>query len=504
MPHVMKITSEGSADPPAITFLPTPPLPGKNKYYGGILTASQSIYAAPYGVDDSKVLVIDTVTDTVATLPLPPDVPPVKYGWHGGVYHEPSDRVYFFPSHADSFLVVDCGTNAVTTAGNFDQGRYKFGGGAVRGPAVYCAPSDADYLGVVTVGEGGREDVVETVPLPAEGVAYGKNKWQGGVVGSDGRIYFIPSNADKILAVNADGTIALLGDFRKGIADKFQGGAFLEDGLLYLVAENYPCSVRVNVGTGEVFEIWEEGGGEESAKSEEGDLGVEAPPSEAPPLEAPQFSAPPLEAPPLSAPRSSSSAPPSPLSAPPSPPNAAPLTVLPPGSLPYTTNPLLSLLSSNKTPHTLYTHAPAFTSAELEAFAPGLVHTKNILLKDKKHGHFLVTASHDSDTRGTIVAKALNLKGAKLRLAPESDLASLLSTEKGHVNPLSLLTSDPRSVTLVLDSRLFDAPGGVCVHPNDNSMSVEMPVTALERAAREAGVEVAVADFEKKVEPGMI
>ena len=85
---------------------------------------------------------------------------------------------------------------------------------------------------------------------------------------------------------------------------------------------------------------------------------------------------------------------------------AADLPAVDPSSADYTSNALLSHLASLSIPSTTHSHAAAFTSDELSAAAGSLgQHTKNIFLKDKKHGLFLVTARPDADTNTKALAK---------------------------------------------------------------------------------------------------
>lgn len=58
-------------------------------------------------------------------------------------------------------------------------------------------------------------------------------------------------------------------------------------------------------------------------------------------------------------------------------------------------------------------HPEVHTVEEQEKYIGDLkgVHTKNLFLKDKKHGYFLVTAKTTSDTNSKLVAKGLGLTG---------------------------------------------------------------------------------------------
>ncbi len=84
------------------------------------------------------------------------------------------------------------------------------------------------------------------------------------------------------------------------------------------------------------------------------------------------------------------------------------------------------------------------------------VFTKNLLLKDKKHALFFVTAQEDTE----IDLKTLHTKiGARGRLgfaAPDT-MVDLLHVTPGTATPLALFNDTARSVTLVVDYALEGA-----------------------------------------------
>jgi Ala-tRNA(Pro) deacylase len=102
---------------------------------------------------------------------------------------------------------------------------------------------------------------------------------------------------------------------------------------------------------------------------------------------------------------------------------------------------------------------PAHTTVKegkrLRGDLPG-VFTKNLLLKDKKHALFFVTAQEDTE----IDLKTLHTKiGARGRLgfaAPDT-MVDLLHVTPGTATPLALFNDTARSVTLVVDHALEGA-----------------------------------------------
>jgi Ala-tRNA(Pro) deacylase len=102
---------------------------------------------------------------------------------------------------------------------------------------------------------------------------------------------------------------------------------------------------------------------------------------------------------------------------------------------------------------------PAHTTVEegkrLRGDLPG-VFTKNLLLKDKKHALFFITAQEDTE----IDLKTLHTKiGARGRLgfaAPDT-MIDLLHVTPGTATPLALFNDTSQSVTLVVDQALEGA-----------------------------------------------
>lgn len=102
---------------------------------------------------------------------------------------------------------------------------------------------------------------------------------------------------------------------------------------------------------------------------------------------------------------------------------------------------------------------PAHTTVKegqrLRGDLPGMF-TKNLLLKDKKHALFFVTAQEDTE----IALKTLHTKiGARGRLgfaAPDT-MVDLLHVTPGTATPLALFNDTARSVTLVVDHALEGA-----------------------------------------------
>lgn len=85
-------------------------------------------------------------------------------------------------------------------------------------------------------------------PLKQEATTFGnvsslKNKWQGGVLSQvDKCVYAVPADMNNILRINTDPDSALdiqmVGEGFKDVEDKWQGGFMAKDNRIYAIPEN--------------------------------------------------------------------------------------------------------------------------------------------------------------------------------------------------------------------------------------------------------------------------
>eukprot|EP00591_Stephanopyxis_turris_P003766 CAMPEP_0195526312 /NCGR_PEP_ID=MMETSP0794_2-20130614/27298_1 /TAXON_ID=515487 /ORGANISM="Stephanopyxis turris, Strain CCMP 815" /LENGTH=995 /DNA_ID=CAMNT_0040656967 /DNA_START=191 /DNA_END=3178 /DNA_ORIENTATION=+ len=167
-----------------------------------------------------------------------------------------------------------------------------------------------------------------------------------------------------------------------------------------------------------------------------------------------------------------------------------------------TDNPILSKLKSLSIPNSTYSHKLSHTVDELLSnvpLPPKQSHTKNLLLKDKKHGMFLVTTLPDADTGNTKnIGKLLNLEGKiNLRFADGETLDKTLGAKPGCVGPMSILNDTENKVTLVLDERMMDLEA-VHTHPLRNDASTSMKPSDLVKFCTEAGHEPVMIKIDSK------
>lgn len=168
-------------------------------------------------------------------------------------------------------------------------------------------------------------------------------------------------------------------------------------------------------------------------------------------------------------------------------------------------NKILNLLKEHGVEYTAYEHPLSKTADELIQNAPladGETHTKNLFLKDKKHGLFLISVAANAKETTPVqtkeIAKLIGLKGkTNLRMADEKILMDCLQAKPGCVGPLCAgIAQGDEKVTLVLDATLTTSKySKVHSHPLRNDMSVSMTPAAMMECLKKAGVEPTVLEF---------
>ena len=160
-------------------------------------------------------------------------------------------------------------------------------------------------------------------------------------------------------------------------------------------------------------------------------------------------------------------------------------------------NAVLLKLDALGIPHQTYKHA-AVPTIEAQSAAlgslPGRL-TKNLLLKDKKAGTFLVTVAHDRAVNMKELPGLLGIaKNANLRLTDPA----VLGVEKGSVSPYAALNDAGGVVTVALDASL--APGGgdgsnILTHPLRSDMTVSASPADLVKYLAAVGHAPKIVDF---------
>ena len=109
---------------------------------------------------------------------------------------------------------------------------------------------------------------------------------------------------------------------------------------------------------------------------------------------------------------------------------------------------------------------------------------KNLFVKDKKAGLFLLTVTHDRKVDMKKLPELLGTPGANFRFADGAVLQEKLAVKQGAVSPLAVMNDAAGEVTLVLDKELM-AAAKIGVHPLRNDRTVALaPADLLKLVAR--------------------
>ena len=135
----------------------------------------------------------------------------------------------------------------------------------------------------------------------------------------------------------------------------------------------------------------------------------------------------------------------------------------------------LVLLSQLSIKAELHSHANAYTVEEQAAHLstlPGVL-TKNLFVRDKKYGMYLITTVDDKTVDLKSFAKMVNCSGANFRFGDEVLLQEKLGVTKGSVSPLALMNDKGNEVTFCLDKDLLSS-SLINVHPLRNDRTVSL------------------------------
>lgn len=144
--------------------------------------------------------------------------------------------------------------------------------------------------------------------------------------------------------------------------------------------------------------------------------------------------------------------------------------------------------------HQTVSHPALFTvadSQQLHGELPG-GHSKNLFLKDKKGGLFLVVAEQAS----VVDLKSLHrhIGSQRLSFGKPDLLMDVLGMTPGSVNPFALMNDTARRCTLWLDEALM-AHELVNFHPLENTMTTTLKTTDLLRFVEAIGFTANRLDF---------
>mmetsp|Transcript_25075 Transcript_25075/g.37500 ORF Transcript_25075/g.37500 Transcript_25075/m.37500 type:complete len:560 (-) Transcript_25075:210-1889(-) len=193
---------------------------GGYKWHGGLLARSTGvIYAFP--AHSNEVLCVDTnirskdgdkTSDTddhddeswrVSTIPIhrhenDTDPDDLQYKWLGGSVGA-DGCIYGMPSDATTILRIDPIKNQATTFGSVSKTINKWQGGVLSNVdnCVYAVPADMDCVLKIDT----DPNTPLSIDLIGEGFQEIDDKWQGGFVASDNKIYAIPENINNVMVI---------------------------------------------------------------------------------------------------------------------------------------------------------------------------------------------------------------------------------------------------------------------------------------------------------------
>jgi Ala-tRNA(Pro) deacylase len=131
-------------------------------------------------------------------------------------------------------------------------------------------------------------------------------------------------------------------------------------------------------------------------------------------------------------------------------------------------------------------HAPVFTVEESDALGlamPGC-HTKNLFLKDKKGGLWLVVVA--AERRVDLPALAKALEAPRFSFGSAELLIAALGITPGSVTPFALINDSDHAVTVVLDAAMLTCDP-VNFHPLRNDRTTALAPGDLVRFVEACG-----------------
>lgn len=137
-------------------------------------------------------------------------------------------------------------------------------------------------------------------------------------------------------------------------------------------------------------------------------------------------------------------------------------------------------------PYRTFSHAPVFTVEEAKALRGKIVggHTKNLFLKDKKDGLWLVVAREELRIDLTALSKLLGVP--RFSFGSPELLIATLGIPPGSVTPFSVMNDTAGKVRLVLDEGMM-ALDPLNLHPLRNDRTTAISASDLVKFARDAG-----------------
>ncbi|MBS1266979.1 MAG: Proline--tRNA ligase [Candidatus Woesearchaeota archaeon] len=132
-------------------------------------------------------------------------------------------------------------------------------------------------------------------------------------------------------------------------------------------------------------------------------------------------------------------------------------------------------LSKEDIDYKAFEHPPVFTCEDVKQHKHLKkirgVHSKNLLLKDKKSRNFYLVIIPENKRANL---KELSLRvNKKLKFANEDDLKNILNTDTGAVSPFGLIFDKDKKTEVLVDKKIWYSDF-VSFHPNINTETLEI------------------------------
>ena len=169
------------------------------------------------------------------------------------------------------------------------------------------------------------------------------------------------------------------------------------------------------------------------------------------------------------------------------------------------------LLTAENIQNLIVDHEPLLTiPPALEYFSKNppsveapYIYCKNLFLKNKAGGLYLITAAHDTKIDYKLLCKIFKTKNGNIREAEKDKLTTYLHCEPGHVNPFSVLNlneEQKKEVQFHLDKNLVDNYKTIGVPPMNSSNTCWLKPDDLKNLLEKNGITVNITDFTLKEE----
>ena len=157
---------------------------------------------------------------------------------------------------------------------------------------------------------------------------------------------------------------------------------------------------------------------------------------------------------------------------------------------------LIAILDDLGIEHQIHRHPPLFTVEDSKALRGDLPgeHVKNMFLKDKKGGLWLVTCLEERRFKIRDLEKALG--APKMSFGKPELLDEVLGVKPGAVTPFAIVNDrEARQVRMILDAQMMAAET-LNAHPLHNEATIALSAADLARFIEWCGVEPKSLDFD--------